>query len=307
MVNRNYENIPEDLKKLKQWVCYKVEKEIKAGEEHFTKRLINPYTGKWAKVSEPRDWAYYSIAIKQMAKYKCDGISLCLTSLKGEDLRNDIFCIDLDKVLSENETTEFGNFEAYKTYEMFKGKTYIEYSISGRGLHILGIGNLAENSRCKKEPIETYDKNRFMSLTGAVTPDSIQSLGKLETELREANKAFIGVPVIYNANSVKRGLITEDDRTLIDKIKNSKQGQKFCNLFEVGSNCGDDSSDDFALCRILAFWTGNDELRIDSIFRQSALMRPKWDRNHGSMTYGQLTIRNAISVGSTVRNTKFFK
>ena len=27
---------------------------------------------------------------------------------------------------------------------MFKGKTYIEYSMSGSGLHILGIGNLGE-------------------------------------------------------------------------------------------------------------------------------------------------------------------
>ena len=303
MIERNYNNIPKELKKLKQWVCYKVEEDAER-PGHPVKRLINPYNGKWARVNEPRDWAYFSIAKKQIEKYGCVGISICLTDIKGKDIRNDIFCIDLDKVLMFEQSTDFSHFESFKIYEMFKGKTYIEYSIGGLGIHILGIGNLKKDSRYRKGAIEMYDKARFMSLTGAKTSDSTDSLGELEYELRTANEKYIGKPEVFDSSKVNRGTISETDSELIEKIRNSKQGAKFSDLFDRGDINGDESASDFALCRILAFWTGNNESRMDSIFRQSALMRPKWDKIHGNQTYGQLTIRNAIAKGSITRNSK---
>ena len=51
---------------------------------------------------------------------------------------------------------------------------------------------------------------------------------------------------------------------------------------------------------MLAFWCGNVEEQIDRIFRESGLMREKWDRNTGDSTYGQITIRNAVSSNSTI-------
>jgi len=47
---------------------------------------------------------------------------------------------------------------------------------------------------------------------------------------------------------------------------------------EYQRHSGDDSAADLALCSMLAFWTNNDELRIDSLFRQSGLYREKWER-----------------------------
>lgn len=306
MIERNYDNIPKELKGLKQWVCWKAEKEIdKEGLEHYSKRLINPYNGKWAKVSEPRDWAFFSIAKKTMEKYSYDGVALCLTNIKGEHIRNDIFCIDLDKVLYEPQSIDFTQFESSKIYEIFKDKTYIEYSMSGKGLHILGYGNLENNSRKRKDSIEMYDCGRFMSLTGVKTPGSTNTLQNVQDILRTANKEFVGA-VEPISIKVERGAISETDAELIDKIRNSKQGSKFSDLFDRGCITGDESADDFALCRILAFWTRNDASRIDAIFRLSALMRPKWDKVHGSQTYGQLTISNAIAKGSTTRNGKEF-
>ncbi len=300
MIEKNYNNIPEELKVLKQWVCFRaVESKEKPGK--LDKELINPYTGFPASPINPRHWSTFSIALKQMEKYKLDGISFCLTDLEGKDLRNDIFCIDLDKVLYESENINvFQHFEANKIYQMFKGKTYIEYSMSGKGLHILGVGNLTKPTRNRKGAIEMYDNKRIMSLTGARTPDSTDTLGKLEKELREANLKYIGEVEKIDTTNINRGELSESDSELIDKIRNSRQGAKFSQLFDRGSS-GDESSDDFALCRILAFWTRNDESRMDSIFRQSALMRPKWDKIHGSQTYGQMTIRNAMAKSGTTR------
>jgi hypothetical protein len=56
----------------------------------------------------------------------------------------------------------------------------------------------------------------------------------------------------------------------------------------------DQSAADLALCRYLAFWTGPDPDRIDSLFRGSRLIRSKWDEMHGETTYGRRTIEKAI-------------
>lgn len=305
MIERNYDNIPEELKKLKQWVCWKAEKVVKPdGTEKYEKRLVNPYTGKWAKVNEPRDWAFFSIAKKTMEKYNYDGLSICLTDIKGEYIRNDIFCIDLDKVLLVPQTTSFKVFEASKIYDMFKGKTYIEYSMSGSGLHILGIGNLEENCRYRKNEVEMYDSKRFMSLTGVGTPDSTEVLGNLENELREANLKYVG-KVEPVQDKVRRGDLTESDAELIAKIRKSRQAQLFSDYFDRGIGNGDHSSQDFSFCIMLAFWTRNNPAQMDSIFRQSALMRPKWDRMHGSQTYGNKTINNAIAKNGATREENY--
>ena len=55
------------------------------------------------------------------------------------------------------------------------------------------------------------------------------------------------------------------------------------------------SEADLGLCKILAFWTGNDAERIDRLFRRSGLMRNKWDEYRGAQTYGEMSIAKAIA------------
>lgn len=52
-----------------------------------------------------------------------------------------------------------------------------------------------------------------------------------------------------------------------------------------------------ALCSLLAFWTGGDPQQMDRLFRDSDLMRPKWDEQHyaDGSTYGEKTIERAIA------------
>ncbi|MBM3271540.1 MAG: DUF3987 domain-containing protein, partial [Candidatus Sericytochromatia bacterium] len=52
---------------------------------------------------------------------------------------------------------------------------------------------------------------------------------------------------------------------------------------------------DLALCSHLAFWTGPDPARIDRLFRQSGLMRDKWDEKRLDSTYGAVTIAKALN------------
>lgn len=58
------------------------------------------------------------------------------------------------------------------------------------------------------------------------------------------------------------------------------------------------SEADQALCNALAFATGRDVARVDALFRESGLYRPKWDEIHSAATgetYGEMTARKACA------------
>ena len=50
-----------------------------------------------------------------------------------------------------------------------------------------------------------------------------------------------------------------------------------------------------SLCNWLAWWTNRDAQRVDRLFRQSGLMREKWDRRQSGSTYGAITVQNAVA------------
>ena len=60
------------------------------------------------------------------------------------------------------------------------------------------------------------------------------------------------------------------------------------------------SEADLALCTMLAFWCGPDKVRIDRLFRQSGLMRAKWER----VDYRTLTFAAALDGKEFWYNTR---
>ena len=86
------------------------------------------------------------------------------------------------------------------------------------------------------------------------------------------------------------------DDSVIAKASEAKNGEKFCRLWS-GDITGypSHSEADAALASMLAFWCGGDAGQIDRLFRQSGLMREKWDELRGADTYGNLTIAKALS------------
>ena len=83
--------------------------------------------------------------------------------------------------------------------------------------------------------------------------------------------------------------------TLIEKAKRGKGGAQFAALW-AGDATGypSQSEADMALCNALAWWTNGDAGRVDRLFRQSGLMREKWDRPQAGSTYGAITVENAV-------------
>jgi hypothetical protein len=87
------------------------------------------------------------------------------------------------------------------------------------------------------------------------------------------------------------------DEEIICRAGAAKNGDKFRRLWD-GDTSGytSPSEADLALCSHLAFWCGRDSARIDTLFRQSGLMRPKWDEKHfaDGRTYGAGTIDTSL-------------
>lgn len=187
--------------------------------------------------------------------------------------------------------------------------SYTEYSQSGNGIHIYGKVDIAsiptyiDDKGKEKLDRQFYMKNphndteqyfggltnRFACYTGNVILDTALNdctqavLTTLDKDMRRKQK---------KKYSAKRDG-DEDVYRIIEALHKQKNGEKFAMLFDDGDISGygnDDSAADCALCSLIAFRTGDDPELIDAIFRLSALMREKWNRDD----YRELTINAAL-------------
>jgi putative DNA primase/helicase len=187
--------------------------------------------------------------------------------------------IDIDKC-RDSETGEIDPW-AWKIVDALD--SYTEVSPSGTGLHIFVKATLpGPNNR--KGPLEMYESGRYFTLTG-------EHLGGTPTEIHERQdvleRLYRHVFKIEKASSATNGHkrrtapLDVGDEDLLALAKQAKNGEKFSRLWsgDTSDYAGDDSRADLALCSLLAFWTDGDTERMDHLFRQSGLMRDKWNRH----------------------------
>ena len=214
-LTEKYKLIPNELKTMKRWVCFKVET-LTDQPNKTTKRPYNAITGKLARVNDEMTWSSFNIAINGCFKYNMHGI--------GFVLGNGMFGIDLDNHINEDGTLDYPENEFDELCNEFINSlnSYTEYSQSGNGIHIICEGKLPEGRR-RKKGVETYDTNRFFAFTGnAIKNVPIKNCeneiiplwdkyvaDKLQQE-NEPQKTYI------NTN---REIITLNDQEIIDTIK----------------------------------------------------------------------------------------
>ena len=94
------------------------------------------------------------------------------------------------------------------------------------------------------------------------------------------------------------------DTAVLEKAYKAKNTANFKRHFEgdyslwegKGAKHKSHSEADFELVLLLLYWTNNDTAQVDRLFRQSGLMREKWDRPvKASETYGERIISDALS------------
>lgn len=272
------DTIPTELIERPQWV----------NGEPGTKIPINAKTGGRADTTDSSTWATITVARK-----RADRAGLKIGYVFSAD--DGLHGLDLDHCRDP----ETGRIEPWARAIVDSYPTYWEVSTSGTGLHGFGRGTLPAGGHKKPMPnggkIEMYDRGRYFIVTGdhlEGTPGTIQDAqDALNTLHRDTFP-----PAPPKPPTAPHSPVSMDDSELIERMMKGANGFQVRALWDgsTDGHGGDDSAADLALCNHLMFWTGNDMARTDRLFRQSGLMRDKWDEQRGDRTYGGITLGNAV-------------
>ena len=291
----NFEAIPNELKKLDNWVLWHKYEKDKITREYITKDVTPtkvPYqiSGWGASSTNPKTWTTFDKATKFYYDHKDEysgiGFEFCNSGYTG---------IDIDHIGEENEiSTE----EAQSIIADLE--SYTETSQSGKGIHVIVRGSIPQDF---KHVIEMYSNTHYFALTG----DIVDGKKDIEDRQPQIDALYEKYHVEKTPNVVESITPKElDCAYLLDKAFQSKNGFKIEALYnnpwtelltEKGEPYESESDVDLALCNHLAFWFDKDFNTIDKMFMNSPHYKrkdqyhiDKWDRPD----YKALTIDKAI-------------
>ena len=127
-----YEFIPEELKRLKNWVCWKAEPDPKA-HSGIKKIPINPYTGGQAMSNNPDTWSDFETAVRISADLAGIGFVFDGSGYFGVDFD------DMPEALKQFKNGRYDNVIGEFVYSL---KSYTELSHSGNGIPLICKGRL---------------------------------------------------------------------------------------------------------------------------------------------------------------------
>lgn len=287
-------NLPAALRENALFCCWRYEER----DGRRTKVPYNPRTGGRAQSTNPDTFAPLRVAAQVQGHY--DGLGVGIFGRLG--------AIDIDHCVSEE-----GDLSDLAAGIMSAMNAYTEYSPSGKGFRILFTvpeGFQYDKARYyinnQKAGLEVYiagSTNKFVTVTGnTLTPgkdleERGEALGQVLERYMVRPQAERPTPSpAPSAADNPAPVDALDDLALIEQAKQSRKGADFARLW-AGDISGyqSHSEADIALCNALAWWTNGDAGRVDRLFRQSGLMRQKWDRPQSGSTYGAITVQNAVA------------
>jgi archaellum biogenesis ATPase FlaH len=289
------DTIPQELKQHDQWVCWKAEK--RDGKQ--TKVPYDPKTHRKASSTNPKTWGPFWQAFKESKSNGHNGVGFVLS-------KDDPFVgFDFDGCWTELGTS------AEVSAILQQLNSYTEKSPSGQGLRVLAKGTLPKTGR-KKGKFEVYDTGRYVTITGHIIPNSPDTIEARQSQINEIHKQIFGSQK-KTSKPKKQTSGKDEDAARIARLRNSyqewlkyintrlgkayksKNGDRIKALYNGDiSGYPSHSEADMALCMHLAFWFKDDQDTVDLAFRESGLMRDKWDSKPGDSTYGAQTIDKAI-------------
>lgn len=305
-----FENVPPELIRLRQWVDWR---SVHRGEK-WTKVPFQP-DGRPARTNDPSTWVSF-----EDAKSAYEASVLTADPFSGigfvfsED--DDFTGFDMDHAMQRD-----GEIPAHVA-SMLAQFPFAERSSSGTGAHGIGMAKMPGGSGRKSDKLgwEVYDCRRFFALTGhLIHPnepmrDVQETVDSIICSIDEASAARTSAsPRLTSGRewSPPPGKVLSEEE-LREEESNFEfmlmyGGDKLLSLMGFGDDdyaqpdwwkrwgYETQSSADFGLCRMLRRWARDDAAQIDRFFRESALMRPKWDAHRGASTYGWMTIGKVLN------------
>ena len=283
------QNAPENLQKFGLFCLWKY-------EERNGRRTKVPYNPRTLARGDSTDKSTFVTfpeiaAIWQRVNDQFDGVGVgVFDQLAAVDIDH---CIDSESGLSElarNITARLNS--------------YTEISPSGEGIRIFfAVLNTEWYDKARyyvnnrSRGLEIYlpgTTNRFLTFTGNTT--NKRPVMMCEREIRAILEDYMLRQPKEEQPRPAAAAADLTDAELIDKAAGASNGELFMKLWSGDiSGYPSHSEADQALCNILAFWTGRNQARIDALFRQSGLMRDKWNRKQSGTTYGAITAGKAAA------------
>lgn len=283
----DFNSIPSELKALPQWILWRF-------EERDGKPTKVPYqaSGEMAQANNRRTFASFATASKFYIDGDYNGIGFVFTR------QDNYIGVDIDNCVVDGKPNAFAT-EIIDTLD-----SYTEFSPSGKGIHIIIKGSLPQSvlgtgRKSVKHGLEIYQHSRYFTMTG--NAENANSIYERTDELAEIFEQYFDDSDIQgrvNLAEFEKDEIKLSNESLWEKMFRSKNGDEIKALYNGNLINEDPSASDLSLCNHLAFWTGKSATRMDAMFRETALIRDKWDVIHfrdTNETYGERTIAEAIS------------
>ena len=181
----NYKYIPDELRKLKQWVCVSADSKVPM-------QANRPFTT--ASSTDPSTWASFEDALWAVEIGWYDYIGFVFND-------NGIVGIDIDDSIENNV------FSSLSSEIMSLCGSYTELSKSGTGIHILVKGDIPFKGKNNLAGVEIYKTARFFIMTGDIiySNNIVHNQAALDTivekyfpETRSDRESSMVTPRIYN-------------------------------------------------------------------------------------------------------------
>ena len=251
----------QELQEQRRWVVWKLET-IKSKQ---TKVPYQP-NGRKAMANNRSTWSTYA---------ECAAVASQFSGI-GLVLGDGVWGCDIDACCD----AVSGKFSPESREIVIGLDTYGEFSPSGTGCHVLGLGKLPGPGikkpfpGCKAVEIKSY---------GFYFTFTARHLSKTPSELMDRQDQ---ITKLYNRVSQSKG-----NAKLTVAVQIAEE-EKFRKLMagDMSAYNDDHSAADFALCILLAKKYDCDAFKMDEEFQKSGLYRDKWDRED----YKRSTIKRAI-------------
>jgi hypothetical protein len=307
--SNDYQAVPAGLRERDQWVVWRYQQRdgSRPAKVPFNPREPN----RKASVNDPLSWGTFEEALTAVNNDRRrsdeEGGVAAIAGLGFVVTAYDPLCgYDLDDCVVDGEVHPaaaeiLDQIQAYK-----------ELSPSGTGMRAIFIATHEGRHRTRSTPwggdFECYDRARVFTITGegGGVPEPQQDQHdrivarllppKPTTQTQAVGGGKRGRPAQEKDRARNGHSVDHDDEELLERMFAARNGPKVRALWDgdISAYQDDDSAADLALCSCLAFWTGGDAGRIDSLFRGSGLMRDKWDSPRGDGTYGEQTVEKAV-------------
>ena len=283
MKNVNPIFIPDELKNLPLWVCWRADRKDNGRTDKLPLDRYDPRK----KVNSLSNCEGWFSAFQKVSNNRSLGLGFYPNSEK-----TGLVGIDLDHVFDGHSMRP----EALEIVRILD--SYTEFSPSNTGLHIWIRSEFSpENHNGKILEVKSRG-NSYLTVTGRCW-GSPKPIEERTAQLREILAKYF--PKEKPQKKAARFLPVCDDADTLRKLCSKPERLKLWkgDLSDYISQDGDasHSSADLTLCNYIYLCSNRDVSAIDRLFRQSGLMREKWDEIHSrdGLTYGQMTIRKVLT------------